>query len=187
MSRFRFTRVAVVVAVFATIGSLTSCAPTGAPVADEAVPTPTESVVAPPPAEPTAEPPSALPATCINLVNAGSTVGVSNPDYVLKIRAEGSPLALFDEYGGIVCVVGGSQEVFELYGYSPITPVQQTIQETRLGGAGLTSASVDGGTLYTDPSDAQDVVKAFYFRNGFWWCGYDAARITEIVANSPAS
>jgi hypothetical protein len=189
MSRFRFTSASITFAVFASIALLTGCTPTGDTVADKTpVATPTETITASPTAEPTPEPTLApVAATCENLVNPGSTVGVENPEYVLKIRGSGSPLALFDEYGGILCLVGGALEVYELYGYSPITPAQQSVQETRLSSEGLTASSVDGGTLYIDSTDAQDVVKAFYFRNGFWWCGYDVARITEIVANSPAS
>lgn len=106
--------------------------------------------------------------------------------YLDKIRAEGSPYALFDEYGGLVCPVNNGSRVTELYAYSPISAENQATQEARLVAEGWTASDHDGGTLYeTAPSEG--IVFAFYFRNGFWWCGYDPGVIDMIVANSPES
>ena len=108
-------------------------------------------------------------------------------DYVNKIRGEGSPYALFDDYGGVVCPVNNGTRVSELYGYSAITPPNQAAQESVLQEAGWVQSSYNGGTLYVDSVQQEGIVFAFYFRNGFWWCGYDAGVIDMIVANSPAS
>jgi len=104
--------------------------------------------------------------------------------YIAKIRAEGSPYALFDDYGGIVCPVNNGSRVSELYAYSPISFEDQSAQETRLTAEGWKSSSHDGGTLYTTPP-TEGIVFAFYFRDGQWWCGYDTGVIDMIVANTP--
>jgi len=134
-------------------------------------------------------------ATCENLLDPDRLASIiadgydvnSVNDYVNKIRGEGSSLALFDEYGGVVCPVNNGFSVSELYAYSAIAPDAQTSEEARLAANGWVASTVDNGTLYLDPVVQEGIVFAYFFRNGYWWCGYDASVITMIVSNSPAS
>jgi hypothetical protein len=194
MTGIRFSRAIMGLAAIALTSSLVACTP-------EAPPAPTDSAT-PSASTPTASPtPTSAPtvapaaATCENLLDATTLEAILstgfdvNPvnDYVNKIRGEGSPYALFDEYGGIVCPVNNGTRVSELYGYSPISAENQAAQESGLQEAGWVQSSHNGGTLYVDSVPQEGIVFAFYFRNGFWWCGYDAGVIDMIVANSPAS
>lgn len=178
--------------------ALVGCTPVAPDASD---PTPSAEVSSPTPSAPPTPTPSVAPepepapaATCDNLLDPdflalifadGFTLDA--PGYIEKIRGEGAPEALFDEFGGLLCVVNNGTRVSELYGYSPITPDDQATQEARLAGDGWVSSSVDGGTLWSDPVEREGVVFAYFFRNGFWWCGYDTDVITMIVSNSPAS
>lgn len=134
-------------------------------------------------------------ATCENLLDPAALEGILSDGfdvlpvngYVEKIRAEGSPYALFEEYGGIVCPVNNGTRVSELFAYSSISASDEAAQKSRLLGEGWIESSQSGGALYVDPVEQEGIVFAFYFRNGFWWCGYDSGVITMIVANSPAS
>lgn len=111
--------------------ALVGCTP-GVPGASD--PTPSAEASSPTPSTTptpsvTAEPEPAPAATCENLLDLdflaviladGFTLDA--PGYIDKIRSEGAPEALFDEYGGLLCVVNNGTRVSELYGYSPITP-----------------------------------------------------------------
>ncbi len=178
--------------------ALVGCTP-GAPNASDPTPSmeassPTPSATPTPTPSVAPEPEPAPAATCENLLDPdffaliladGFTLDA--PGYIEKIRGEGAPEALFDEFGGLLCVVNNGTRVSELYGYSPISPDNQAAQEARLAGDGWVSSSVDGGTLWIDPVEREGVVFVYFFRNGFWWCGYDTDVITMIVSNSPAS
>lgn len=191
MTDFRIFSVAVGTAL---ILALAGCA-TATPVAVEPV-IPTTSaaptVTPTPTMAPTQEPAAASCESLLDLdrleqiLTNGFDVNPA-PDYIAKIRAEGSPYALFDTYGGLLCPVNNGSRVSELYGYSVITAEQQATQEARLATDGWAMTTVDGGSLYEQSSAQEGIVFAFYFRNGFWWCGYDAGVITMIVANSPQS
>jgi hypothetical protein len=197
MTGTRFSRLAAGLAVIALAATLSACAPEPEPTAaptdstESSSPTPTTSASSSPVAEETAAPSAA---SCESLLDLATLEAILmdgfdvNPvnDYILKIRGEGSPYALFDEYGGLVCPVNNGTRVSELYAYSAITPDQQATQEARLVAEGFTSSAVDGGTLYVQPPQ-EGIVFAFYFRNGYWWCGYDPGVIDMIVANSPES
>lgn len=193
MTGIRFSRVTTGLAGVMLLTTLVACAPETAPATDKAGETEMPAASTPP-ATPTPTPEPAV-ATCENLLDAITleailTTGFDvNPvnDYVNKIRGEGSPYALFDEYGGVVCPVNNGTRVSELYGYSPITPENQAVQESSLQEAGWVQSSHNGGTLYVDSVPQEGIVFAFYFRSGYWWCGYDAGVIDMIVANSPAS
>lgn len=200
MTSIRFPRFVLGFAAVALVASMAACTPEAPPAAGEsksptsATPTPTSSASSEPaPAPTTVVAPAA--ATCESLLDLASLEAIImdgfdvNPvnDYVEKIRGEGSPYALFDEYGGIVCPVNNGTRVSELYGYSPITAENQATQESGLQEAGWVSSAHNGGTLYLDSVPQEGIVFAFYFRGGYWWCGYDTGVIDMIVANSPAS
>lgn len=197
MTAPRFAGLPLVGATIAIALALAGCTPSApapeestTPSASHSSPAPTATATATP--TPTAEPSAASCETLLDLstleaiLKDGFDVYPAN-DYIEKIRAEGSPLALFDEYGGLLCPVNNGTRVSELYAYSAITPDQQAVQEARLISEGFTASEVDGGTLYELPNAQDGIVYAFYFRNGFWWCGYDAGIIEMIVANSPES
>lgn len=192
------------IAAIAIAATLTACTPDAPPTAESTkAPTsssPTPSSTPTPTAEAgsegeTDDTPAPAAATCESLLDLASLEAILmdgfdvNPvnDYVAKIRGEGSPYALFDEYGGLVCPVNNGTRVSELYGYSAITPGNQATQESGLQEAGWVQSSHNGGTLYVDSVPQEGIVFAFYFRNGYWWCGYDVGVIDMIVANSPAS
>ena len=82
-----------------------------------------------------------------SIIANGYNVNTVN-DYFTKIRNEGSPLALFEEHGGIVCPVNNGFRVAELYAYSALAPTAQAAVEARLGAAGWIPSIVDNGTLY---------------------------------------
>lgn len=192
MTGTRFSRLGFGFALLALTASLAACGsqtpveqePSTAPPVAESTPTPT--------ATPSPEPAAA---SCESLLDLSTLEAILTtgydvnpaPDYLAKIRAEGSPYALFDDYDGLVCPVNNGSRVTELYGYSPITAADQATQEARLVSEGWTASTVDAGTLYELTEPQEGIVFAFYFRNGFWWCGYDAGVIRMIVANSPES
>jgi hypothetical protein len=105
--------------------------------------------------------------------------------YVDKTRDEGNALALFADYGGVLCPVTNGTWVSEVYGFSPITPDHALEQQTRLAGEGLTVSDYAGGTLLSDLRDKEDVALEYLFLNGYWACAYDVMRLDEIVANAP--
>lgn len=178
--------------LLAAVTLLAGCAPdVGVPEPTTTTPVEAEGGAS---ATPTPTPTAEAVASCETLLDLTTleailTTGFDvNPvgDYITKIRNEGSPYALFDEYGGLVCPVNNGSRVSELYAYSPISADDQATQEARLVAEGYTASTVDDGTLYVhEPSEG--IVFAYYFRNGFWWCGYDAGVIDMIVRNSPQS
>ena len=172
---------------------LAGCAPSGPTAAPESQPgaTPTEvTTPAPTPTE-TLPPPVAtcenllIPAHLDGLTANGLTVNPT-PEYTEKITGYDSQFSHFIAYGGVMCPVSNGYSVEWLYGYSRLAPDEQAVEVSRLLAEGWLASERDGGTLYTDPSEAAEgIVFHYFFRDGAWWCADSIEHIAEIVANSP--
>ena len=112
---------------------------------------------------------------------------LAGQDYLDKIRNEGSPIALFDEYGGVLCPVAAKYEIGAFYAASPIDAEAQATQEARLLSEGYVSSAVDDGTLYSDPSGQLPPRGEYFFRDGNWWMASTVEDLTSIVANWPGA
>lgn len=129
--------------------------------------------------------------TCESLLGperwASAADSLAGQDYLDKIANEGSPVALFEEYGGVLCAVAAGDEIGAFYAASPIAPEAQATQEERLLSEGYVASSVDGGTLYTDTSGRRPPRGDYFFRDGSWWMASSADDLTAIVANWPGA
>ncbi len=110
---------------------------------------------------------------------------LAGQDYLDKITNEGSPLALFEDYGGVLCALAAGDEIGAFYAASPIDTDAQAAQEARLVSEGYVASSVDGGTLYTDASGRQPPGEDYFFRSGSWWMASTTDGLTAIVAHWP--
>jgi len=132
--------------------------------------------------------PSAL--TCESLLGpelwASSGDRVAGQDYLEKIRNEGSSLALFDEYGGVLCALTVGDEIDAIYAASSIDANAQAAQEATLLSKGYVASTVDGGTLYSSSAELPPPPQ-YFFRDGSWWAARTADDLTSIVANWPGA
>ncbi|NYF10317.1 hypothetical protein HDC94_001473 [Leifsonia sp. AK011] len=183
MSLQRLVPVTVVVLLTASLAACTSDAPASTPI-----PTAVTSASATPSPTPT---PSAIALTCESLLGpelwATAADTLAGRDYLDKIRNEGSPVALFEEYGGVVCAVAAGDEIGAFYAASPIDADAQAVQEERLLSESYVASSVDRGTLYTDVSGRQPPGLDYFFRDGNWWMASSPDSLTAIVANWPGA
>ncbi|WP_022883525.1 hypothetical protein [Glaciibacter superstes] len=179
---------------------------TAAPLTD-GTPTPTRTAEATPRPTPTATPQPtttelapgpALLLDCAGLLNAESLAefdagSFGLPDqagidgYVDKTRGEGDSLALFADYGGVLCPVTNGTRVSELFGYSPITAEQSAEQQARLALEGYTISDHNGGVLLSDTSGQESAAREYLFLDGYWATAFDVIRVDEVVANAPVA
>lgn len=179
---------------------IAGCTPTPAP---DGTPTPTRTAEATPTSAPQPSATELAPGPvalldCAGLLNAESLAefdagSFGLPDqasidgYVDKIRGEASPLALFVDYGGVLCPVTNGTRVSELFGYSPITAEQSAQQQARLASEGYTTSDRSGGVLLSDTSGQESAAREYLFLDGYWAAAFDVVRLDEVVANAPVA
>lgn len=89
-------------------------------------------------------------------MSAGGASLLPSAEFLAKVAAEGrpGPYALFAANGGVVCAWSQGQEVFDVYGYTPLAAGQAAEMGSLIADSDPYAVSdYAGGTLYSTQMD----------------------------------
>lgn len=147
-------------------------------------PTPTATVEAAPVAP-----------TCENIVTEARQSGMAaggltlfpSAEFFAKVTAEGrpGPYALFESNGGVVCAWSAGAEVFDVYGFTPLTPGQAGEMGALITASDpYASSEYAGGILYASQMDGNPFTY-FLVTSDATYLASSMDALSEVMATAP--
>jgi hypothetical protein len=146
-------------------------------------PEPTRSAETAAPAGPAPAPPE--PITCDTLVPAAARGAMTEDGWTLfegyeeKMRAEGSPIVVFIDYGGAACLWGPPNGSGAVFAGSAIDDTAERAQRARLESEGYTLREHNGADLY-ERLDETGSINAHLFVDDYWFYA-DTERDVDLI------
>ncbi|CAN5610337.1 hypothetical protein BH10ACT7_BH10ACT7_26660 [soil metagenome] len=120
-------------------------------------------------------------------MSAGGATLFPSAEFFAKVAAEGrpSPYNLFQANGGVVCAWSQGDEVFDVYGYTPLPESQAGEMGALITGSDPYSTSeYAGGTLYTTQMDGNPFAY-FLVTSDATYLASTMDALDEVIATAP--
>jgi hypothetical protein len=174
------TAVAALLAI-AVAGTLAGC------TLESPSPAPTRAAETAAPADPAPARPE--PITCDTLVPAAAREAMADDGWTLfegyeeKLRAEGSSIVVFIDYGGAACLWGPPNGSGAVFAGSAIDDTAERDQRARLESEGYTVRAHNGADLY-ERLDETGSINAHLFVDDYWFYANTEGDVDLIRQNA---